>query len=278
MVSFDVKSLFTSVPTDVACDIVRKRLEAEMEKADSSVRAQTAMDVDDIMILLRLCLNTTYFQVNGKFYKQKQGTAMGSPVSVVIANMFMEELEQKSLETFGHSVKVWKRYVDDTFVVVKKEHVEALHQHLNDQFTGVSFTLEEEKEGSLAFLDVEVKRCQDGSVKTAVFRKVTHTDKYLDFNSHHSVQHKESVIRSLVQRGDLYPSDDTDKSSERKHIDQTLRANNYPKRFIRRTCRKIQARSNGAGHRQEGERKPMVVLPYIQGVTERITRILAPTC
>ena len=99
MVSFDVKSLFTSVPTDVACDIVKKRLEAEMEKADSSVRAQTAMDVDDIMILLRLCLNTTYFQVNGKFYKQKQGTAMGSPVSVVIANLFMEELEQKSLET-----------------------------------------------------------------------------------------------------------------------------------------------------------------------------------
>ena len=96
----------------------------------------------------------------------------------------MEELEQKSLETFGHSVKVWKRYVDDTFVVVKKEHVEALHQHLNDQFTGVSFTLEEEKEGSLAFLDVEVKRCQDGSVKTAGFRKVTHTDKYLGFNSH----------------------------------------------------------------------------------------------
>ena len=234
------------------------------------------MDVDDIMILLRLCLNTTYFQVNGKFYKQKQGTAMGSPVSVVIANLFMEELEQKSLETFGHSVKVWKRYVDDTFVVVKKEHVEALHLHLNDQFTGVSFTLEEEKEGSLAFLDVEVKRCQDGSVKTAVFRKVTHTDKYLDFNSHHSVQHKESVIRSLVQRGDLYPSDETDKSSERKHIDQTLRANNYPKRFIRRTCRKIKARNNGAGHRQEGERKPMVVLPYIQGVTERMTRILAP--
>ena len=166
--------------------------------------------------------------------------------------------------------------MDDAFVVVKKEHVEALHLHLNDQFTGVSFTLEEEKEGSLAFLDVEVKRCQDGSAKTAVFRKVTHTDKYLDINSHHSVQHKESVIRSLVQRGDLYPSDETDKSSERKHIDQTLRANNYPKRFIRRTCRKIQARNNGAGHRQEGERKPMVVLPYIQGVTERITRILAP--
>ena len=91
----------------------------------------------------------------------------------------MEEMEQRSLQAFPHSVKAWKRYVDDTFVVLKKEHVHALHQHLNCQFQGVSFTLEEEKEGALAFLDVEVKRCDIGSLKTKVFRKATHTDKYL---------------------------------------------------------------------------------------------------
>ena len=76
MVSFDVKSLFTSVPIDVACDMVKQRLDDEMEKDDSMVRAKTCMDVVDILILLRLCLNTTYFKVNGKFYKQKQGAAI----------------------------------------------------------------------------------------------------------------------------------------------------------------------------------------------------------
>ena len=120
MVSFDVKSLFMSVPTDVACDMVKQRLDDEMEKEDSMVRAKTCMDVVDILILLRLCLNTTYFKVNGKFYKQKQGAAMGIPVSVVIANLFMEEMEQRSLQTFPHSVKAWKRYVDDTIVVLKR--------------------------------------------------------------------------------------------------------------------------------------------------------------
>ena len=80
MVSFDVQSLFMSVPTDIACDVARRRLEAEESEGDSDVLSGTSMDVDDILTLLRLFLDTTYFQVNGEFYKQKQGTAMGSPV------------------------------------------------------------------------------------------------------------------------------------------------------------------------------------------------------
>ena len=275
MVSFDVESLFTSVPVDVACEVAKKRLDSEMKKEDSIVRASTAMEVDDILLLLKLCLNTTYFQVNGKFYKQKQGAAMGSPVSVIIANLFMEELEQRSLQSFEHNVKVWKRYVDDTFVVLQNEHVQMLHRHLNNQFRGVSFTLEKESEGSLAFLDVKVTRYQNGCLKTSVFRKVTHTDRYLDFNSHHSAQHKESVVRALMQRGESFSSDAVDRSAEMKHITNTLRANNYPNHFVKRTCRKMRNRREQVREGAERERKPLVVLPYVSGVTERVTRILS---
>ena len=102
---------------------------------------------------------------------------MGSPVSVIVANLFMEELEKKAIESFHNEVRVWKRYADDTCVVIKKEHVGALHSHLNRQFTGVSFTVEEETDRSLPFLDVEVRRGEHGSLKTAVFRKATHTDR-----------------------------------------------------------------------------------------------------
>ena len=49
---------------------------------------------------------------------------MGSPVSVMIANLFMGELEQRSIQSFEHKVKVWKGYVDDTFVVLKNERVQ----------------------------------------------------------------------------------------------------------------------------------------------------------
>ena len=109
------------------------------------------MDVEDIVMLLRLCLDTTYFQVNGAFYKQKRGTAMGSPVSVVVANLFMEELEQRALESFAHPVKVWRCYVDDTFVVMKGDLVDSFHEHLNSQAAGVAFTVEREKEAFFHF-------------------------------------------------------------------------------------------------------------------------------
>ena len=188
----------------------------------SSVFANTGMDADDILRLLRLCLDTTYFQVNGKFYKQKKGTAMGSPVSVVVANLFMEEVEQTALQSFTLPVKTWKRFVDDTFVIIKREHVDALHEHLNAQALGVSFTVEIESNGKLPFLDVEVRRQQDGSLKTAVYRKPTNTENYLNFKSHHSTQHKESVIRALVKRGEVFSADNADKLAEDRRIEEVL--------------------------------------------------------
>ena len=70
-------------------------------------------------------------------------------------------------------VKVWFRYVDDTFVVMKGDLVGSLHVHLTSQVAGVAFTVEREKEGILPFLDVEL-RGEDGTVMTGVYRKTTH--------------------------------------------------------------------------------------------------------
>ena len=69
-----------------------------------------------------------------------------------------------------------------------------------------------------------------------------------------------------------------ERTREGRHVDAALRANNYPKQFIRQTRRKIQRREleRGNERRPEHEKKPMVVLPYVQGVTEKVTRILKP--
>ena len=95
MVSFDVVSLFTCVPTDLAVQIARGRLEK-----DPTVPERTELLVDDTVNLLTLCLNATFLEIRGKVYQQVHGTAMGSPVSVVIANLVMEDVEQRALATF----------------------------------------------------------------------------------------------------------------------------------------------------------------------------------
>ena len=64
------------------------------------------------MDLLNLCLTSTYFQYNGKHYKQLYGTAMGSSVSVVVAEIVMQNIEESALSTFRETIPLWLRYVD----------------------------------------------------------------------------------------------------------------------------------------------------------------------
>ena len=82
------------------------------------------------MDLLNLCLTSTYFQYNGKHYKQLHGTAMGSPVSVVVAEIVMQNIEERALATCRQTIPLWLRYVDDTFTAVHKDEIDAFHNHL----------------------------------------------------------------------------------------------------------------------------------------------------
>ena len=91
----------------------------------------------------------------------------------------------------------------------------------------IQFTVEEEKDGSIAFLETMTTRNPDGPIKTSVYRKATHTDKYLQLNSHHPSQHKRSVARSLLDRAKNIPSTDTDKLSEVQHVVDVLKINGY---------------------------------------------------
>ena len=68
-------------------------------KRTTSRQGQRTLPVEDIIHLLSFCLKTTQFTYNGTYYQQVFGTAMGSPVSAVIANMAMEDVEQRALAT-----------------------------------------------------------------------------------------------------------------------------------------------------------------------------------
>ena len=90
----------------------------------------------------------------GVFYKQVYGTAMGSPVSVVVANLVMEDIESRALSSFSPSPVFWKRYIDDVCCAVKQEDV--THEL-------------EDGDRCLPFLDVLLYWSEDGSVFTSVY-------------------------------------------------------------------------------------------------------------
>ncbi len=134
MVSFDVVSLFTSIPQDLACKTIRQLLE--------SGNNNMSLTTDEMMTLLEFCLNTV-FTFDGKIYQQIKGTPMGSPISGVIAEAVLQRLEQEVLPRCPP--KFWARYVDDTFVVVERNRVDILWDQLNSIFPDIQFTRELEQ-------------------------------------------------------------------------------------------------------------------------------------
>ena len=108
---------------------------------------------------------------------------MGSPVSVVIANLVMEDVEERALATFHSPPRFWKRYVDDTCTALPRDMVKSFHSYLNSIEPYIQFTVEEESEDRiLPFLDVELCRESDGTITTLVYRKTTHINQYLSLH------------------------------------------------------------------------------------------------
>ena len=96
--------------------------------------------------------------------------------------------------------RFWHRYVDDTFVIQKEIHT-GLLQHINSVDPAIQFTVEDNKEdGAIPFFDTIVKPEADGKLSTTVYKKPTHTDQYLQWDSHHHLSAKFSVIHTLSHR------------------------------------------------------------------------------
>ena len=219
MHSYDVTALFTSMIA------ARGRLMEDDKLAD-----RTKMSVEQVMTILEFCLNTTYFMYKGDYYQQTEGAAMGSPVSPIIANLYMEVFEEKALATAPHPPKLWIRYVDDTFVIIKSDDIPEFTAHINSLDTNIQFTAEPETDGKLPFLDsCAESRGEEGGIRTVVYRKPTHTDQYLQFTSNHHLSHKRSVVRSLQHRAKTIVIDPDDQKKELEYVSNVLTDNGYAK-------------------------------------------------
>ena len=128
LMSHDVVGLFTNVSIDLALDIIKDKLEK-----DTKLKDRTNLTVTDVIELLDLVLRTTYFSYNGKIYRQKFGVAMGGPISPIVANIVMDYMFRKFVNTIPPEIKprVIKKFVDDSLSAAKRSAVQQLTDHIN---------------------------------------------------------------------------------------------------------------------------------------------------
>ena len=235
------------------------------------------MSVSHITSLLEYCLRSTYFVFQGEYYEQLEGAAMGSPLSPIIANMYMEEFQTEELSTASNPPTLWKRFVDDTFVVIQTSHKEEFFNHINSIEESIQFTAEDpQADGSLPFLDVLVTPQTDGSLSTSVYRKPTHTNQYLQWDSHHSISAKYNVISTLFHRAKEMYSTKQQLKEEQDHIQQALTLCRHPRWALNRVEKKTrvlkQSENHGKGLKDNNTksniRRTHITVPYNRGLSE----------
>ena len=279
--SYDVSALFTSVPIDPALKVIKDLLEK-----DPTLKDRTVIGVDDIILLLEFCLKNTYFSFQGQFFEQVEGAAMGSPVSPIVANLYMEHFEQKALSS-SPPPRFWHRYVDDTTIIHKEVNKNDFLQHINSVDPAIKFKVEDNKDDvSTPFLDTIVKPEVDGGLSITVYRKPTHTDQYLQWDSHQNLSAKFSVINTLSHRAKTVCSNPELFKIEKEHLRKALTQCKYPKTALdkveKRLIRPSSEANDGANSQgttstptatREVKTKGHIVIPYIQGLHESIKKI-----
>ena len=101
----------------------------------------------------------------------------------------------------SHPPRFWYRFVDDTWVIQQQAHKELFLDHINSVDPAIKFTVEgNQEDGTIPFLDTLVKPMADNSLSIKVYCQPIHTDQYLQWDSHHNLPAKYSVIGTLTHR------------------------------------------------------------------------------
>ena len=253
--------------------MIKRRLEQ-----DTELPRRTTWSTDNILKLLEFCLVNTYFLFNGQYFEQTKGAAMGSPVSPIVANIYMEAFEDRAINTALHPLRYGKDMWVIHLIIQQESHKEEFFQHINQVDISIMFTMEEAApDGSIPFLDLLITPKADGTLTTKVYRKPTHMDQYLQWDSNHDLASKYSVINTLTHRARTLCSTPEFINKELEHLEDVLRGCKYSRWAIKKILHKQEHQQDKTikkRHHQSLQKKIChMVVPYSQGISKSFKNI-----
>ena len=235
LATWDVKSLYTSIPTEGGVSACRKKLEAS---------GKSSVVINVITKFINLILRYNIFRFANGFFLQKVGTAMGTRMAPNYANLFMGDLEEEILENYPLKPLVWYRYIDDIFFIWThgREELDKFLQYANNNRHGMVFETTDDSVSNVQvpFLDVLVI-LKDGTLHTDLYTKPTDKFQYLNFKSCHPLHQKSNLPYALALRIRRICSDQTNFTQHCRTLTQHLRMRGYKLGLIKEGIRKAAA-------------------------------------
>jgi len=279
LVSFDVVSLFTNVPLDLALHSIEKRW--------IHIEHSTKITKNEFLTAVRFVILSTYFTFNDIIYKQTYGTPMGSPLSPILADLVMQDLESNVLNSINVQLPFYYRYVDDIIFATQDTNVSYILEAFNNYHQRIKFTMEKENNRCLSFLDIML-HVKDNTIIIDWYHKKSFSGRFLSFYSHHPICHKVGTIYGLIDHAILL----SHPSFHQKNIKlcvQLLIDNGYPLKLIFNTINRrlkklfvnnfsnkqmITLPNNNIVSNSANDKK-VIVFPYIKRISEMVSSVVS---
>ena len=233
------------------------------------------------MDALKIINSQNYFQFNNTIYQQVNGLPMGSPLSPLMADIFMNNFETNLLNSENRLIKniaYYFRYVDDILVLFtgNDRQLQMLLNHLNSLSPTIKFTLEQETDGSINFLDLTILRIEN-RLQFKIYRKPTYSDNLIPANSHHPWPHKIAAFNSMTHRLLNIPQTNEDFEHEIRILKQLAINNGYKEKLVEDIIKKKNHKKllkNFYPDITNEENKKYAKIPFIKEISPKIANYL----
>ena len=225
--TIDVEDLYTMIPQTEGILSLRRMLDHLKLKQIDGLKVET------IIRLSRFVMQNNYFSFDEQFYHQIRGGAMGSPLTLTIANCYMYFFERQIAKQVNNSGGLYLRYIDDLFFIINWPKRHLLKQIEKWNKIDENIKLNAHVGSSTNFLDLFMENNR-GQLLTKVFHKPSYEPYYLPFNSIHPIHMKKNIPFAMFLRAITYCSSFQSFINERESLRTALLLNKYPNNLIQK--------------------------------------------
>jgi hypothetical protein len=232
LASADVEALYPSMDINTGLQLVKSFIE--------DLNWENRQKRDFLIKAMQFVLTKGYITFQGQIYQQTNGAAMGSPMIPPYANIFMYQLEKHTVHKFTNkgTLLLFKRFIDDVFIITKDSNITELQSELNSLNPSIKLTWTPPA-NHCNFLDLIVS-IKNGKIQTNVYQKQLNTYAYLPFHSYHTIAQKRGFIKGEAIRYARICTNEGDFKLMVKLFTLRLQRRGYPLSFIQKALGQVQ--------------------------------------
>lgn len=269
--SLDAISLFTNVSLELTVDIIDRNWELIMP--------YTEIHKEDFIQIIEFIFHSNYFLYNGSFYKQKFGCPMGGSLSSILAEITMSTLLKTQVRKLSFTPHFIFQYVDDLIMTMPADCEEEVLEVFQNFDEHIRFTIERENDRSVPFLDTQLIRGDDNTIKLDWYRKPSSSGRYINASSYHDIKIKINTILGLKKRiEDISHSTLTEKALRK--LFHLMKDNGYSTILLKKLLYSAPRPSEPditpeSRHTDDNIQDQIIFakLPYIKGLTYELTKL-----